>query len=578
MPILRPDGTVWTGYWRNQASGTDLHTPIDETSPDDGDYNVSSADPINDEFRVTVSNPGAGTITAVDPVRYRYWKTGPATVNIRVKLMQGTTQIAAWDHANISTTHTTAEQTLSGGELASISDFNALEIVVIANTASTIALSDNFDGSVVDTSKWTVTADTGTSAYQLDGRLRLKGPAASATGYVTLESVSTYDLTGKSAFVALRQIASRALFESVVETAPLSVTLNASNLLVWYISNGSLKARKRVSASNTDVYSVTYNTTTHRWFRIREASGSIYFDTAPSTASNPPIETDWVNRHTESNPFALTAIKVSLSTGAWSGPTADSGVAHFDGFNTAATTTGVLWRSTFEANNFSEWTENEGGTVSVSLDGGAVPGTEAVMAVQSSVKHSGTYAASTAIEAEVGNANPKCALFRNTEPTEQGETETFYSFWFYIPVRIDIDEPFGWQMLTEWQHTTGGLAWNQIDILNRGGVAGGNNYPTFIIHGSLGGGSYPADTGIDISVATWNHMEVRYKRGDGDGEVQAWLNGVEWLNETGLTLAAGGPDETNWGLMNYGELHESTSPTTIYYDDIIVSTTRVGYP
>jgi hypothetical protein len=440
-----------------------------------------------------------------------------------------------------------------------------------------IGLTDNFDGAVIDTAKWNVTADAGTSAYQQDGRLKLKGPAASATGYVTLESVSTYDLTGKSAFVALRQIASRALFESVVETAPLSVTLDASNLLVWYISNGSLKARKRVSASNTDVYSVTYNTTTHRWFRIREAGGSIYFDTAPSTASNPPIETDWVNRHTESNPFALTAIKVSVSTGAWSGPTADSGVAHFDGFNTAATTTGVLWRSTFEANNFSEWTENEGGTVSVSLDGGAVPGTEAVMAVQSSIKHSGTYAASTAIEAEVGNANPKCALFRNTEPTEQGETETFYSFWFYNPVRIDIDEPFGWQMLTEWQHTGGGLVWNQIDILNRGGVAGGANYPTFVIHGSLGGGEYPADTGIDITVGSWNHMEARYKRGDGDGEFQAWLNGVEWVNETGLTLCGASDNATQWGLMNYGELHESASPTTIYYDDVAISTTRIGY-
>lgn len=446
----------------------------------------------------------------------------------------------------------------------------------------TISLQDSFSGSAIDTSKWTVTADSGTSALQMGGRLKLIGPAAGTTGYVSVASKNTYDLTNKSVFISMPRIATRSRFESFCESYPIQIGLDATHFFDWAIWNGGLTAHDKNGGSRNDLYSTTYSATTHRWFRIRHqtSDNKIYWDTAPATASNPPLESQWVNRFSETAPFAITAIGVSVTLGAWSGPSVDTGTLSVDGFNCPAVFTGTQFRSQFETNNFTEWSENEGGNSGVELNGGAVTGGEALLEISTATVHSGTHSAKLSIRAESGITNPKSGLARNDEPGELENIASglYYSSWFYIPVRVDIDEPFGWWMITEWQHEGVGLAWNQIDIINRGGAPGGAMYLTFIRHPTYGGGEWAADVGKgEPTVAGWNHLETFYKPGSSsDGIVQSWLNGVEWLNQSGLTLSGSG-ETTRYQAMNYGELHSSASPTVIYFDDIEISTTRVGY-
>lgn len=125
---LAPDADVSDGTWTDQAGGTNLFAAIDEAAASDADYIQSSVSPTNDVCEVSLSNPGE---TPAQPakVRYRYWRTGAAgSMELRVRLLQGTTQIASWTHSAIGTSPVSAVQTLSGSEFAAITDFSDLRL------------------------------------------------------------------------------------------------------------------------------------------------------------------------------------------------------------------------------------------------------------------------------------------------------------------------------------------------------------------------------------------------------------------------------------------------------------------
>ncbi len=123
----RPDADTSTGSWKNNLGGAALFSSIDETAVDDSDYIVSAPNTFNDATKISLSNVGI----AGDPstVRYRYRKyEGAASdvIDLHVKLLQGTTVIAAWDHSNIGTSFTTVDQALTTPQFQSITDFRDL--------------------------------------------------------------------------------------------------------------------------------------------------------------------------------------------------------------------------------------------------------------------------------------------------------------------------------------------------------------------------------------------------------------------------------------------------------------------
>lgn len=147
-------------------------------------------------------------------------------------------------------------------------------------------------------------------------------------GYI---SVSAYDLTSDACYVRLVQKATE-------NQTIFALFIDADTSLSFQLDNTDLNVYERTFASNALKYTAAYNATTHGWLRIREASGSIFFDVAPSTASNPPISGDWTNVWTETNPFAVTALRVNLAAGTFQSE-ASPGAAIFDGLNGATTQT-----------------------------------------------------------------------------------------------------------------------------------------------------------------------------------------------------------------------------------------------
>src|SRR5215211_1818372 len=125
--FLRPDADSTDGGWTNEAgSNVDLFASIDEASANDADYIQSAASPNSDVCKISLGDSAFALIAPVY-VRYRYKKSDAAqTMALTVRLLEGTTQRASWAHTDISTSFVTAEQTLTEGELAAITDFNNL--------------------------------------------------------------------------------------------------------------------------------------------------------------------------------------------------------------------------------------------------------------------------------------------------------------------------------------------------------------------------------------------------------------------------------------------------------------------
>lgn len=128
--MLRPNADSSLGGWTDQASGTtNIYQSIDDVTPSDSDYVQSASLPTSSVARFKLSNgddPGSDNNHFVV---YRYRKPENAgTVNLTVRLMEGTTTRATWTHNGIGTEWTTVNQLLSGAEAASITDYTNLYI------------------------------------------------------------------------------------------------------------------------------------------------------------------------------------------------------------------------------------------------------------------------------------------------------------------------------------------------------------------------------------------------------------------------------------------------------------------
>lgn len=128
--FARPVSDVALGGWSGPAFST-----IDEAVADDADFTQSPTGPANAILEValgSVEDPQSSTGHAV---RYRFKKdtSGGSQIDLTVELVQGTTVIASWLHANISDLYTDAAQTLTAAQADAITNYADLRLRFIAN-------------------------------------------------------------------------------------------------------------------------------------------------------------------------------------------------------------------------------------------------------------------------------------------------------------------------------------------------------------------------------------------------------------------------------------------------------------
>lgn len=121
--ILVPASDVSAGSW-SPSSGVDLYAMLDEADPSDSDYILTLT--LGDECTVALQVGSDPFVSTGHVVRYRL--RGDGSSGITVALLQGASLIASWTHDPAPSTFTTFEQTLSGGEADSITDYTALRL------------------------------------------------------------------------------------------------------------------------------------------------------------------------------------------------------------------------------------------------------------------------------------------------------------------------------------------------------------------------------------------------------------------------------------------------------------------
>lgn len=187
----------------------------------------------------------------------------------------------------------------------------------------TATLIDNFNGtsSTPDTTKW----DTfNANVSQANGLLNLNSTlAAGSTG---ISSDAVYDLTGSVMQIEIISVGNQAL--TSWEVYPLMAQLDSSNLLFWLVTGGNIQTYKKVANVSTQLSTATFSSTNHRYVRIRELSGTTYFDYSSDGLV-------WTNASSLANPFAVTGLLQIVFADTFN-VEASTTVAQLDDFNVIA--------------------------------------------------------------------------------------------------------------------------------------------------------------------------------------------------------------------------------------------------
>lgn len=187
--------------------------------------------------------------------------------------------------------------------------------------AAVSTLYDNFDDNSLAGGWYTYSGGSAT-VNETNQRIQFAMPSSSTSStYAGIASNSTYDLTGSYAFLETVTLPS----SSTNAGAILTLKVNGSNELRWIKEASTLYAQRTVGGTRTTVTSFAFNSSTHKWWRIRESGGTIYWDTSTNGGS-------WTNRGSWTNTLTITSIEVNVHVACYQNET-NPGNFYADNFN-----------------------------------------------------------------------------------------------------------------------------------------------------------------------------------------------------------------------------------------------------
>ena len=215
-------------------------------------------------------------------------------------------------------------------------------LLTFPHALAAVIVSDNFNDNSIDTSKWNPNnlfsgfTNTNVPIAETSQRIEI-GPLlqnVSGSAYRGMRTVNTYDFSDDYAFVELVQAAASNTSADSMFTVGYSVT-------AYYrlaVSAGSLKGVRNIGGTKTTLFSIPYDTTNHRFLRIRHtASGAVTLDTAPGSSGVPGT---WTQRYSEvwSSSIPTTATYFEIKGGTFQVEANAPGKVIFDNFEVADNT------------------------------------------------------------------------------------------------------------------------------------------------------------------------------------------------------------------------------------------------
>ncbi len=209
-----------------------------------------------------------------------------------------------------------------------------------AGTSETVLLADDFNASGLDSSKWSVSIATGTQdtaipVSQASGQFQI-GPLlqnASGSHYNGITSVNTFDFTNAYSYVQLVQPAA----SNTGAFTMFAVAHDVDNFYRFYVSRGSLVCEKKIGGTKTTLATVSYNSTSHQFLRIRHDSsaGNLLYETAPASGGVPGSWTIQYSEAWNTSAVPLSTILFEMKAGTSNPETNVPGTVIFDNFRAA---------------------------------------------------------------------------------------------------------------------------------------------------------------------------------------------------------------------------------------------------
>lgn len=246
----------------------------------------------------TATNEQAVTFTGVTWAQL-------ANLNVRVTGVKSGTQAST---LNVDRVGVVVNYTLPGPSIATLTDAFA----------------------TADAAKWAF----GAAATVTGGQLVLT-PNTGYTG--DTRSVGVYSAADHELVVEMVQAATKVSGTGAPQTF-VGLYRNPANVnddgLFFQAESGFLTAHRMVATVYTQVAAVAYDPVAHRWLRIREALGTVYWDTSPNRST-------WTNQGSWVHTFSVDSVYVLLGTGL-TGAVTGPGNAVFDNVNTVPEPTLVV--------------------------------------------------------------------------------------------------------------------------------------------------------------------------------------------------------------------------------------------
>lgn len=174
-------------------------------------------------------------------------------------------------------------------------------------------LSDDFDDNRVDTAKW---PDNYGNPVEVGGRARVPAVAGVYAGY---KSAASWSVAGSQVTVRVPTIPAAGGGSDVWAAVWANSTTDGTRI-GFQISpvTGTLRCESAVGYFDAGATVLTYAPYSHSWLRLREASGTLYWETSPDGYS-------WTVRRTLATPAWVTSQAVTLSLEAYR----DAGASDF---------------------------------------------------------------------------------------------------------------------------------------------------------------------------------------------------------------------------------------------------------
>jgi len=217
-----------------------------------------------------------------------------------------------------------------------------------------------------------------------------------------------------------------------------------------------------------------------------------------------------------------------------------------------------VWAADLESGDLSSW-EADGCGGEFNTGNGEARVTDAVA-------HSGRYSVELTVATDNG-ADNATRLMRWCEPSQHDAA--YFSAWYYFPQQVDVSA--GWWNIFQFKsrsETSNDPWW----ILNVGNRQDGTMY--VYLRDWIHEKSYEQNV-KDLPVGQWVHFEVFMRRAqDPTGEIMVWQDGTLLFHITNVQTNYDS-GRVSWGVNSYSS-GLNPSPTVIYIDDVVMSTTPVG--